>query len=761
MNLSFMSLRRCLIASTIGFATALIGAGVMVSPLGEQLEKNVGLPWLFSIRGPIEAPREIVVIGINAGSGARMGLPDLPRRWPRSIHGELVSKLTKAGASVIAFDIAFTRRRSPVHDSLFAEAVAESKRVVLVQLLTGRRQPVTDRSGRNNGWVWVEQVRSPIRFLAAAARGLAPWPLPKQQVTVHQFWSFKPSLSDLPTLPGVMLQLHARSELGNWHSWLRQFGITESEIGDPVRTALRNAPAVRAYMSGLRQVFRNKFGSDTEFDRAVHTLRSDGLSARQQYLYRALADLYAGPDNRFLNFYGPPGTITTIPYEVMMKGSDPNFPPAMLDVKGKAVFVGFSDLNDPGQPDRFYTVFTRDDGVDLSGVEIAATAFGNLLQNRTLRPGDTLASLAIVVAFGLLAGLLVYLLPPLVAVPTALILAALYAAGVQYQFSSDAHWLPLVNPMLIQLPLALLLGLLGQYFLERREQRRVRATLSRYVDPALTDRLIAGGVDVLGGRETMATVLFSDVRGFTSLSEALGPQATVQLLNEYFTQMVDCITAEGGMLDKYMGDAIMAAFGVPVEHDDDADRAVRASIAMLARLEEWNTVRRERGEAPISIGIGLNTDQILSGNIGSPQRMDYTLIGDGVNVAARLETATKQYAAKILISEQTRERLSGVYRTRDVDEVIVQGKTEPVRVHEVLDYHTETTFPHLDEVVAHFREGRKMFAAGRWDDAIAAFRAALTLHPSDRLSEIYIERCTYMKANPPDDWDGVWRLETK
>jgi adenylate cyclase len=394
-------------------------------------------------------------------------------------------------------------------------------------------------------------------------------------------------------------------------------------------------------------------------------------------------------------------------------------------------------------------------------VEIAATAFGNLLQNRTLRPGNALFSLSAVVLFGLLAGLLVYLLPPLAGVPTVLIVAGLYAIAVQYAFNADAHWMPLADPMLIQLPIALLLGLFGQYFLERREQRRVRATLARYVDPAITEQLIAGGVDVLGGRETTATILFSDVRGFTSLSEALGPRGTVQLLNEYFTLMVDCVTAEGGMLDKYIGDAIMAAFGVPVEREDDADRAVRASLAMLNRLRTWNVARHDRGEAPVNIGIGLNSDVILSGNIGTPKRMDYTLIGDGVNVAARLESATKQYAAKLLISEQTRSRLHGAYRLRDVDDVIVQGKTEPVRVYEVLDYHTKETFPHLEEVVTHFEMGRKRFTEGHWNEAIAAFRSALELHPKDQLSAIYVERCKYLKNNLPPDWDGVWRLETK
>ncbi len=291
-------------------------------------------------------------------------------------------------------------------------------------------------------------------------------------------------------------------------------------------------------------------------------------------------------------------------------------------------------------------------------------------------------------------------------------------------------------------------------------EKRMKSTMSRYMDPALADQLMSSG-DLLGGRETTATVLFSDVRGFTTLTEALGAQGTVTLLNDYFTLMVDCIVKEGGMLDKYIGDAVMAAFGVPVEHDDDEDRAVRCSINMLKTLDVWNEERQAKGQLPVKIGIGLNTDSIVSGNIGSPTRMNYTLIGDGVNLAARLESACKQYAAKLLISEYTFKKLKGTYRTRDIDEVIVIGKTEPVRVYEVLDYHSDESFPNLMEVVGHFKEGRKHFSAGGWDKAAASFRQALAAHPMDKLSNIYIERCDYMKANPPANWDGVWKLESK
>ncbi|MGQ0664849.1 MAG: GAF domain-containing protein [Pseudomonadota bacterium] len=230
-------------------------------------------------------------------------------------------------------------------------------------------------------------------------------------------------------------------------------------------------------------------------------------------------------------------------------------------------------------------------------------------------------------------------------------------------------------------------------------EKRMKSTMSRYMDPILADRLLTGAAEMLGGQSSPATVLFSDIRGFTTLTEELGPQGTVALLNEYFTVMVDCVTAHGGMLDKFIGDAIMAVFGTPLPHDDDEDRAMRAALAMMANLATFNRERAVHGKKPIEIGIGLNTDIVVSGNIGSPKRMDYTVIGDGVNLASRLEGACKQYGARILISEFTIRRLRGTYRLREIDKVVVKGKTEAVAVYEVLDCHSEEAFPNVMKVV--------------------------------------------------------------
>jgi len=299
-------------------------------------------------------------------------------------------------------------------------------------------------------------------------------------------------------------------------------------------------------------------------------------------------------------------------------------------------------------------------------------------------------------------------------------------------------------------------------FEDLSSEKRMKSTMSRYMDPRLADQLMAGGEDALGGKSATVTVLFSDVRNFTGITEELGAHGTVKLLNEYFTIMVECIQKRGGMLDKFIGDAIMAAFGLPLPHDDDEDRAVRSAISMIEDLRAWNADRVANGKKPVDIGVGLNTDNVVSGNIGSPRRMDYTIIGDGVNLASRLESACKQYGARILISELTYKRLKGTYRVREADKVVVKGKTEAVTIYEVLDYHTAETFPHVSEVLQHYRAALDHYRRQEWDKCLGLLREALNLNPDDKLSQIYVERAEFMKANPPGEtWDGVWVLKSK
>jgi adenylate cyclase len=293
-------------------------------------------------------------------------------------------------------------------------------------------------------------------------------------------------------------------------------------------------------------------------------------------------------------------------------------------------------------------------------------------------------------------------------------------------------------------------------------EKRMKATMSRYMDASIADQLMSTGANLLGGQAITATVLFSDIRGFTGVTERLGAAGTVGLLNEYFTLMVECIQRNGGMLDKFIGDAIMAGFGVPVPHEDDEDRAVRTAVAMIRELSAWNAAREDDGKPPVRIGIGLNTDNLIAGNIGSPKRMDFTMIGDGVNLASRLESACKIYGAQILVSDFTMGRLRGTYRSRLVDNVIVKGKTQPISVHEILDFHDEKSFPKLPEFLQTYRLAMDQYRAQRFKEAIQAFQDAAAYQPDDKPCAMYIERARhYIEAPPGEAWDGVWTLTDK
>jgi len=264
------------------------------------------------------------------------------------------------------------------------------------------------------------------------------------------------------------------------------------------------------------------------------------------------------------------------------------------------------------------------------------------------------------------------------------------------------------------------------------------------------------------GSAQVATVLFSDIRSFTSLAEAMSARETVAMLNEYFTEMVEVIFAEGGILDKYIGDAIMAVFGAPITSPHDADNAVNVANEMLSALYRLNARRREQSLGAIRIGIGLATGEVLAGSIGSEKRMDYTVIGDSVNLASRLEGANKYYGTSILLAGQTVEATTVKGLLREIDLIRVKGKAKPTAIFESLDYHTDETFPNLAQVLELFSDGLRRFRQRDWRGASSRFAASLELVPQDGPSKVYIDRCRYYSENePPENWDGVWVMHDK
>ncbi|MBI3045915.1 MAG: GAF domain-containing protein [Betaproteobacteria bacterium] len=292
-------------------------------------------------------------------------------------------------------------------------------------------------------------------------------------------------------------------------------------------------------------------------------------------------------------------------------------------------------------------------------------------------------------------------------------------------------------------------------------EKRLRNTMSRYMSKAVMDQLLESGDAVLGGTGRDVSVLFSDIRGFTALSERLGARETVAMLNEYFTDMVDVVFSHNGILDKYIGDMIMAVFGSVLSREEDADNAVTVGSRMMVALRELNRRRVAVGHELIRIGVGISTGHVIAGNIGSPKRLEYTVIGDRVNLAERLENANKYYGTSVLICQPTAARLKHPVRLRELDLIRVRGMRAPVSIYEVLDHHTEETFPHLDVVIPAFAEGIAQYRKQSWSKAAAAFREALAACPGDHPSRLYLDRCEIYSSDPPAaDWDGVWTVQT-
>ncbi|MBV9829927.1 MAG: GAF domain-containing protein [Alphaproteobacteria bacterium] len=294
-------------------------------------------------------------------------------------------------------------------------------------------------------------------------------------------------------------------------------------------------------------------------------------------------------------------------------------------------------------------------------------------------------------------------------------------------------------------------------------EKRVRNTMARYVAKEVVDKLIASGQDFLDGNSHVATVLFSDIRRFTTLAEAMSPQETVTMLNEYFTSMVEVVFAHGGMLDKYIGDAIMAVFGSAVPDISDADNAMTVATEMLRELARFNASRTAHGLDQIEIGIGIATGEVLAGSLGSSRRrLEYTVIGDNVNLAARLEGANKHYGSTVLLAASTVEALRGRPILRKLDLVQVKGKYQPTLAYESLDHVDERRVPRLKALIAAYESGFDRYQRRDWSNAIEHFGQALEILPTDQPSQIFIDRCRFYADNPPpEDWNGVWIMEAK
>lgn len=295
------------------------------------------------------------------------------------------------------------------------------------------------------------------------------------------------------------------------------------------------------------------------------------------------------------------------------------------------------------------------------------------------------------------------------------------------------------------------------------DEKRLKSTMYRYMSQEVAEQLLSSGEVRLGGDRKDVSVLFSDIRSFTTIAESMDAEELVTMLNEYFELMVDAVLEHKGTLDKYIGDAIMAVFGSPLKLEDHAWRSVQTSIDMRHRLEQFNGDRQNRNLMPISIGIGLNSGNVISGNIGSSKRMEFTAIGDGVNLGARLEGATKQYGCDIVMSENTYEPCKDKVWVRELDRIRVKGKNKPVGIYELVALKSEQVPAQRMVQIERYHRGREFYLDRKFTKAMGEFGSILEdIDRNDKAAQVQLKRCQHWLETPPgDDWDGVWSLTEK
>ncbi len=294
------------------------------------------------------------------------------------------------------------------------------------------------------------------------------------------------------------------------------------------------------------------------------------------------------------------------------------------------------------------------------------------------------------------------------------------------------------------------------------DEKRLKSTMYRYMNQELAEQLLDGGEIQMGGDRKEVSVLFSDIRSYTGLTERLTAEEVVSMLNEYFESMVEAVFDHKGILDKYIGDAMMAVFGTPNKLEDHALMASKSALDMRRRLKVYNDERDKAGKDIIKIGIGINSDTVISGNIGSSKRMEFTAIGDGVNLSSRLEAASKQYGCDIVISENTYNQCQDQLIVRELDCIRVKGKTQPVSVFELVEEVGQPLPSHHEQVIELYSRGRDLYKSQNFSLALPYFATVLEVFPNDKASYLHMGRCQHFIKNPPaKDWDGVWTMTTK
>lgn len=731
------------------------------------------LDFRFRMRGPVRPQDEIVIIGVDEKTEDELGRwQSSGRRW----IARLVEVLHESEAKIVGFDF------------VLAEPDQGAALEVIEAVKARYREHSPSGSAANAMLAYLEQLKTTHDYdvqLRNAIEGSANIILghyhflspvgaqhltPEKRTANHALLKrtqyatvkFPPGISRRPLRllhsfgvePNLAMFAHAAKSFGH-------FNVIPSSDG-----YIRYAPLLIEYRGEYYPSF------DMEIVRTylnpslpplIHALGKEGGGNIESIQLGKLRIPCDEMGTLFINYYGPGRTFPHYSIADVVKG---RIPPDRF--RQKIVLVGFTSEI---YQDLHSTTFHQG---AYPGVEVHATVIENILRNDFLLNPEWTTPLNALAIFllGVLLGIVLHRVRPHSGALTAVLMVIAIGSIAHYTFVVHRIWLNVTFPLLFVV-LDYLLITTYKYFSEERKKRAIKHAFQHYVAPTVVDHMLERVEELrLGGERKQMSVLFSDIRGFTSLSEAMKPEELVRFLNHYLTTMTRIVLDYEGTVDKYMGDAIMAFYSAPLNQPDHAIRACRTAIEMLKQLKVFHTQQNpqitemiarweSRGLWPLNIGIGINSGEMIVGNMGSDERFDYTIMGDNVNLASRLEGINKQYGTNIVISEFTYRLIaSEAFWVRELDLVRVKGKLHPVTIYELLGYGPPDT--QQQALIQHFSEGLRAYKQKQWQQAMLCFQQVLQIHADDKPSQLYINRChEYLQHPPSEDWDGVFVMKTK
>ncbi len=735
-----------------GLSTAILG--FILLPFLFLAEENIGLDILFRLRGQRTPPSEVVIVTVDKESADKLHLSPEPYKWPRSLHARLTRTLAAKGAKAIVFDLIFKEPGPREDDDLFAHAIRDAGNVVLCEQLAKDVLCMNDQNGAKKAALSIETVVPLIPEIAQSAVVAAPFPLPKVPRKISQCWIFKPGAGGVPTLPAVSLQVFARNV---FHDFLKIIQRTAPRYTAERSLCEKGAVSDNGLQSSMMAV-KDIFTQIPDMGKnALCHLETDTAFSQdreKRYILESLVLMYQENNNRFLDFYGPPGTINTIPFHELIL-NEKNHQHHALD--GKAVFIGLSERLRPEEKDGFYTSFSQQSGVDISGVEIAATAFANLLEKRQVRPLSMAAHLAVIFLGGLLLGIMCRVLPTLFAAPGVVGIGAIYLLGAQYAFKTNGLWLPIVVPLMFQAPFAFFGTVLWKHVETHQERENVKKALGYYVPGKIVNQMAKQMKDIRSNKQSFhGTCLCTDAERYTALSETMAPEKLGDLMNRYFQTIFEPIKAHQGMVSEVVGDAMIAVWPRSSPDTHHRVQACLAAMDLVAAVNRFNHIL-DRRQLPTR--LGLHSGSMMIGNIGAMDRYEYNPIGDMVNTASRIEGLNKYLGTRILASAEVIKDLED-FLFRDMGTFLLAGKSRPILVYELLGRKGDVA-PWQEDLCIRFKAALDAYMNKDWNRAGRLFSDILKLNRNDGPSRFYRDRCDAMRQNSENKQDGVIDMNQK